>query len=194
MQPIELAPACASADSPAPMFWVREATNAHCPWMWLFTYVLAVPFKYAAVAQVTTVAVTLLPPVAARRRRSSLLLCPSADARYACVVRGINTAFGYILPGAAGRWVAEAWLSDRAAYHMLAAAAQLVFTLVLPLVTLARREWRQRLDFARRRRMATAVAGLQRWSQQWRHSAAELLLWAALAWAGGLVVAEWWIN
>lgn len=143
------------------------------------------PCRHAVPAQLAVVAALLLPPCAARRRRVSLQLCPTAEQHYERAAAMLHGALACLLPHPGSLWFSEGPLLEADPYYVLTAIAQLVFTFVVPLLWLARREWRARMAHAQGHSQA-AVRALQRWEQQWRLGPFEWIAVAALVWCIGL--------
>ncbi|PRW57190.1 Peptide-N4-(N-acetyl-beta-glucosaminyl) asparagine amidase A [Chlorella sorokiniana] len=194
VQPMSPTPTC-SPDSTGPLaalrFWIVEVLGQLVPWTAVFACVLPLPIKHAVWSQAVTVGALLLPPVAARRRRVSLQLCPTADARYNRAVAVLNTALTMVLPPPMAVWVLTPHpLPDAAAFYLITTLMQLLASFALPLLWLARREWRARIQFARGQRDAAAVASLHRQAQQWRLGPIEWTALSAALWCIGLCIAR----
>lgn len=147
--------------------------------------------RTAVWAQAAAVGALMLPPVAARRLAVSTQLCASAGARYAAAVRLVCSAVGCLLPPVLGAEVQELALRlpESAAVHMVSGLAQLALSFAAPLAVLVRRELRARLEFARARGDAAAVAGLRHRGRSWQLSPIEWSLVGATLWCLSLCAA-----
>ena len=147
--------------------------------------------RHAIWSQAATVGTLLLPPLAARRRRVSLQLCPTSGARYSQAAGALNAAVTIVLPPPMAVWVlAPQPLPGAAAFYLLTAIMQLLASFVMPLLWLARREWRARIQFARGQRDAAVVASLHRRARQWCLGPVECAASCAALWCIGLAVAR----
>lgn len=147
--------------------------------------------RHAVWSQAATVGALLLPPFAARRRRVSLQLCPTAGARYSRAAAVLNTALTLVLPAPMAVWVLTPQpLPDAASFYLLTTILQLLASFAMPLLWLARREWRARVQFARGQRDAAAAASLHQRARQWRLGPIEWVALTAALWCIGLAVAR----
>lgn len=121
----------------------------------------------------------------------SLQLCVASGARYGRAAAWLSTALAMVLPPPMAVWViAPKPLPDAAAFYLVTSIAQVVCSFVMPLVWLARREWRARVQFARSHRDAAGMASLHRRARQWRLGPVEWGALAAALWCCGLASAR----
>lgn len=114
------------------------------------------------------------------KRQLSAQLCSWSMARYQAASEAINLLASCAVPLANG--ALRQRLEGALAFHPASLFLHLTLTFCLPVVLLYRAEWRQRLAFARRRRLAAEEAGLQERQEQWGAAALLVFVLGAAPW------------